>query len=188
MIENSQHGFTKLKSCLTNSNCWSMRYYNEITASVDKGRTVSAVWFRAISFSGNFLKVLSYGLNKRMVRWVETWLYCMALRVVINSTKSNCWCLPESFLRIRGPLLIAIYQVQQVCRWYQIGQKQLTGRIALRRGIWAGWKNGLIGASWNSAKAVVKSCCWDRITSCTTTGSYAGVRQLFKLVFFFLSY
>lgn len=43
VIENSQRGFTKLKSCLTNSNYWSMRYYNEITASMDKRRTVSAV-------------------------------------------------------------------------------------------------------------------------------------------------
>ncbi|CAM5135718.1 unnamed protein product [Natator depressus] len=97
VIRNSQHGFTKGKSCLTNL----IAFYDEITGSVDEGKAVDVLFldfsraFDTVSHSilANTLK--KYGLDEWTIRWVESWLDCRTQRVVINGFMSS-WQLVSS--------------------------------------------------------------------------------------------
>ncbi|CAM4560163.1 unnamed protein product [Lepidochelys olivacea] len=91
VIRNSQHGFTKGKSCLTNL----IAFYDEITGSVDEGKAVDMLFldfskaFDMVSHSILATKLKKYGLDERTIRWIESWLDCRAQRVVINGSTSS---------------------------------------------------------------------------------------------------
>ncbi|CAM5165957.1 unnamed protein product [Eretmochelys imbricata] len=91
VIRNSQHGFTKGKSCLTNL----LAFYDEITGSVDEGKAVDVLFldfskaFDMISHSILASKLKKYGLDEWTIRWIESWLDHRAQWVVINSSMSS---------------------------------------------------------------------------------------------------
>ncbi|CAM4565967.1 unnamed protein product [Caretta caretta] len=91
VIRNSQHGFTKGKSCLTNL----IAFSDEITGSVDEGKAVNVVFldfskaFDKVSHSILASKLKKYGLNEWTVRWIESWLNCRSQWVVINGSMSS---------------------------------------------------------------------------------------------------
>ncbi|CAM5076388.1 unnamed protein product [Eretmochelys imbricata] len=90
VIRNSQHGFTKGKSCLTNL----IALYDEITGSVDEGKVVDVIY---LDFSKAFDTVshsilaskLKYGLDELTTSWIESWIDHQAQWVVINSSMSS---------------------------------------------------------------------------------------------------
>ncbi|CAM4639166.1 unnamed protein product [Lepidochelys kempii] len=96
VIRNSQHGFTKAKSCLTNV----IAFYDKRTGSVDEGKAVDVLFldfskaFDMVSHSILASKLKKYGLDEWTIRWIESWLDCRAQRVVINGSMSS-WQ-PES--------------------------------------------------------------------------------------------
>src|SRR6218665_2617889 len=86
VINNSQHGFPKGRSCLTNL----LEFLEEVYEKLDEGRAVDVLY---LDFAKAFDKVPHIRLGKKMkacgfgenlLRWIENWLKDRRQRVGIR--------------------------------------------------------------------------------------------------------
>ena len=91
LINTSQHGFLKAKSCLTNILC----FLEEITKWVDDGSPVDVVYldfqkaFGKVPHQRLLFKLNAHCIGNDVINWMEKWLTHRRQRVIFDGEISN---------------------------------------------------------------------------------------------------
>lgn len=113
MIKDSQHGFVKGKSCLTNL----LEFMEMVEEGVDNGERVDVVYldfqkaFDKVPHKRLIMKIEALGVPSEIVQWIRDWLTNRRQRVVIKGEYSD-WSVVKSGVpqgSVLGPLLFVIY-------------------------------------------------------------------------------
>ena len=112
LINTSQHGFLKARSCLTN-----LMFFEEITNWVDDGSPVNVVYvdfqkaFDKMPHQRLLLRPKSHGIGNDVINWIEKWLTHRRQGVIVDGEISNWKSVLSGVSQgsVLGPLLFLIY-------------------------------------------------------------------------------
>ena len=106
LLNSSQHGFLKARSCLTNMLC----FLEEITKWIDVGSPVDIIYldfqkaFDKVPYQRLLLKLKAHGIGVSITDWIEQWLTDRRQRVVeVSNWKSDLSEVPQG--SVLGPIL-----------------------------------------------------------------------------------
>jgi len=113
LIRDSQHGFRKGRSCLTNL----LSFLDKVTDYVNEGTNIDIIYldfakaFDKVPHHRLLQKLKAHGINGKIWNWIRAWLTNRNQRVCIKG-KSSTWAevlsdVPQG--SVLGPVLFLIY-------------------------------------------------------------------------------
>jgi len=113
LINKTQHGFMRKRSCLTNL----LEFLEYITNQIEEGNPVDVIYldfqkaFDEVPHARLICKLKAHGISGKILTWIENWLINRKQKVVVNGKLS--WFIdvlsgvPQR--SILGPLLFVLF-------------------------------------------------------------------------------